>query len=197
MRNSIIYYLSNKNNPPKPPIIPPHPPLEKGGRGDLKKRGKGGLLGEKGLTLIEVMVAIVVLAIGLIGVAMMQYMAVAGNSFGREMQIATELGQERLEMIKATAYANVASANESLTDPDPSRFGGLTFTRRWWVANNCRNINVALNPNNPCDPNSAVNCADAMNNMRAVAVRVCWVDKNGGNHSVTLNGVKWDETATP
>jgi prepilin-type N-terminal cleavage/methylation domain-containing protein len=152
---------------------------------------------QAGLTLIEVMIAIVILAIGLIGVALMQYVAIGGNAFGREMQIATELGQERLEMIKSTAYANVASGNEPLADPDPSRFGGLTFTRRWWVANNCRNINVALNPNNPCDPNSAVNCADAMNNMRAVAVRVCWVDKNGGNHSVTVNGVKWDETATP
>jgi len=31
-------------NPPITPIIPPHPSLEKGGRGDLKKGGKGGLI---------------------------------------------------------------------------------------------------------------------------------------------------------
>ena len=33
-----------KENPPIPPIIPPHPPLEKGGRGDLKEGSKVGLM---------------------------------------------------------------------------------------------------------------------------------------------------------
>jgi len=36
--------FQEKGNPPNTPIIPPHTPLEKGGRGDLKKGGKGGLL---------------------------------------------------------------------------------------------------------------------------------------------------------
>jgi prepilin-type N-terminal cleavage/methylation domain-containing protein len=152
---------------------------------------------QAGLTLIEVMVAIVVLSIGLLGVALMQYAAVSGNAFGREMQIATELGQERLEIIKATTYVNAVNGSETVADPDASRFGGLSFTRMWWISNNCRNINVALNPNNPCDPNAAVACSNIMNNVGAAAVRVCWVDKNGGNHSVTLNGLKWDERATP
>jgi len=151
----------------------------------------------KGLTLVEILIAIAILSIGLLGVALMQYMAVAGNAFGREMQIATELGQEQMEIFKSTEYASVISNSENCTDPDPSRFGGNTFTRAWWVADNCMNVDVALDPNNPCNPQSAVNCAAAMDNTKAIAVRVCWVDKYGGNHSVTLNGVKWDETATP
>ncbi|MEW6002485.1 MAG: prepilin-type N-terminal cleavage/methylation domain-containing protein [Nitrospirota bacterium] len=183
MKNPIIYYLSIKNNPPTPPF---------------NKGGKRGLLGEKGLTLIEVLVAIVILAIGLLGVALMQYMAIGGNAFGREMQIATELGQERIEIIKSSNYGSVVSGGDSLSDPtNPSRYGGLTFTRRWWVQNNCRDINVSLDPNNPCNPGSAVSCPSPMNNVMTVAVRVCWVDKNGGNHFVTLNGVKWDEMAMP
>jgi len=151
----------------------------------------------RGLTLIEVLVAIAILSIGLLGVAMMQYMAVAGNAFGREMQIATELGQERLEIIKSLPYANVTTpaSPDSLSDPDPSRFGGLTFTRAWWVQDNCRNMSEVFNPNDPC--NSAFNCSVTMPNTKAIAVRVCWVDKYGGIHSVTLNGIKWDETATP
>ncbi|MEW6213995.1 MAG: prepilin-type N-terminal cleavage/methylation domain-containing protein, partial [Nitrospirota bacterium] len=164
----------------------------------MKKRGRGGLRGEAGLTLIEVLVAIVILTIGILGVAMMQYMAVAGNAFGREMQIATELGQERLEIIKSTPYASVLAGynSEGIPEPDLSRFGGIAFTRAWWVADNCRNINVNLDPNNPCN-NTGSNCTDVISNFRAIAVRVCWIDKNGGNHSVTLNGVKWNETATP
>ncbi len=165
-----------------------------------------------GLTLIEVLVAIVILAIGLLGVAMMQYMAIAGNAFGREMQIATELGQERLEIIKSVNYANVTAgmtnagiywwASEALSDANPSRFGGLTFTRAWWVVDNCRNAQLNdPDPNIPlCNPPATTASCTAgatMPNMRAIAVRVCWTDKHGGNHSVTLNGLKWDETATP
>lgn len=168
----------------------------------------------KGITLIEVLVAIVILAFGLLGVAMMQYMAIAGNAYGREMQIATEVGQERLEIIKSVNYATVVNGqigvapamtnagtywwlNEQLQNADPSRFGGLPFTRMTWVVDNCRNMDVPLNLNNPCNPNPNVTCTDALNNMRAVTIRVCWIDKNGGNHSVTLNGMKWNETAAP
>ncbi len=158
----------------------------------------------KGLSLIEVLVASVVLSIGLLGVAMMQYVAIGGNAFGREMQIATELGQELLEQAKSTSYtdANLTAGlhSQTLTSTDPSRFGGLTFNRVWWVSDDCKNINVALTPTDPCNPASVVSpCSgiDVLSNMKAIAVRVCWVDKNGGNHSATLNGVKWDETAEP
>lgn len=152
---------------------------------------------QTGLTLIEVLIALVILSVGLLGVALMQYMAVAGNAFGREMQIATELAQEQLEVIKSTGYSSIGGNNETLSDPDPSRFGGKQFSRVWWVQDNCRNINVSLDPNNPCNPQSMVNCTDGMNNVRAIAVRACWVDKQGVTHSVTLDGVKWNETATP
>lgn len=152
----------------------------------------------KGLTLIEILIAVVILSIGLLGVALMQYMAVAGNAYGREMQIATELAQEQLEIFKTTDYVSVITGNDPpLTDPEPSRFGGNTFTRVWWVADNCRNIGVALDPNNPCNVGSATNCTAAMNDTKAIAVRVCWVDQYGGNHSVTINGVKWNEEAIP
>ncbi|MEW6419371.1 MAG: DNA repair protein RecO [Nitrospirota bacterium] len=39
IENNSLRYLYK---PSIPPIIPPHPPLEKGGRGDLKEGGKGG-----------------------------------------------------------------------------------------------------------------------------------------------------------
>ena len=158
-------------------------------------------LSQAGVSLVEVLVSIVVLSIGLLGVAMMQYMAIGGNAFGREMQVATELGQELLEQTKSTIYTDSSLTqgfhSETLTSADTSRFGGLTFKRVWWVQDNCRNHNVTLTPTDPCNSASASTCVDAQSNMKATLVRVCWVDKNGGNHSATLNGVKWDEAATP
>jgi len=156
---------------------------------------------QAGVSLVEVLVSIVILSIGLLGIAMMQYMAIGGNAFGRETQIATELGQELLEQTKSTSYTNASLTDgfhsESLTSTDTSRFGGVTFNRVWWVKDNCRNHTVALTPTDPCNSASASTCADAQSNMKATLVRVCWVDKNGGNHSATLNGVKWNEEATP
>ncbi len=180
---------------------------------------------KKGVTLIEVLVAIVILAVGLTSVAMMQYMAVSGNALGRETQIASELGQDLLERMRSTPVRNDTGTvnsifvaythpteedNTTLQNPvgsgdadyDPvTRAGGMTFTRIWWVEDDCRS--VVINDPNPnalvCTPAPPGACAGgaAMNNVKAIAVRVCWTDKNGGNHSVTLNGVKWDETATP
>ena len=180
---------------------------------------------KKGVTLIEVLVAIVILTVGLTSVAMMQYMAVAGNALGRETQIASELAQDLLERMRSTPVRNNTGTVNSIfaaythpteedsktlqnpvgsgdADYDPvTRAGGITFTRIWWVVDDCRSviINDPIPDTRVCTPAPPGACAGgaAMDNVKAIAVRVCWTDKNGANHSVTLNGAKWDETATP
>jgi prepilin-type N-terminal cleavage/methylation domain-containing protein len=177
----------------------------------------------KGVTLIEVLVAAVVLTVGLLGVAMMQYAAITGNAFGKEMQTATSLCQEVLEMVNATPVTDpngnpvpvIVTAGNHPTgndiDPNSPNFGsaslanpvhggsatqtgGVTFTRVWWVVDNCRDLAVNdPDPNVPlCNPMPASNCINASNNMKAIAVRTCWTDKNAGNHAVTLHGEKWN-----
>lgn len=46
--NELERQYLNENNPLIHPIIPPHPPLEKGERGDLKEGGRREFIGEKG-----------------------------------------------------------------------------------------------------------------------------------------------------
>ncbi|NWF51895.1 MAG: prepilin-type N-terminal cleavage/methylation domain-containing protein [Nitrospirae bacterium] len=181
-----------------------------------------------GITLIEVLIAIVILTIGILGIAILQYMAIGGNAFGREMQIATNLAQGFLEITRSTTFRDASkninpifqegkhptqldiAFNPVLQNPAGSgepnyesrtRSGGTIFTRIWWVVNNCRDLTIDdPDPDTPvCNPPPTANCVSgaSMDNISAISVRVCWVDKNGGNHSVTLNGIKWDETATP
>ena len=58
---------------------------------------------ENGFTLIEVMVSIVILAIGLLGLAPMMAISITGNAFANEATEATVLAQDRIEELKNTA----------------------------------------------------------------------------------------------
>jgi prepilin-type N-terminal cleavage/methylation domain-containing protein len=102
---STVCMRQNKNNPPSPPFakVGAHhiPPLEKG--------DTGGFSGEKGFTLIEVLIAMLVLAIGLLSLATLAGTVIRGNSFSNKMTTATTRAQERLEEVQGVGYANANS----------------------------------------------------------------------------------------
>ena len=60
-------------------------------------------LNKNGFTLIEVMVALVVVSLGLLGVAAMQGIAIQGNAFAKDVTIATNVNQAILERIRLHA----------------------------------------------------------------------------------------------
>jgi len=154
--------------------------------------------GQKGLTLIEVLVAVTLLAIGLLGVAMMQVTSISSNAFSREMSVATELGQDLIEKLKSSTYtaatedptliATVTHTNAELFDafghaqPNPIDGRGMAtdaagasvplrlYTRIWTVTDNTPAAN-----------------------MKSIEVRVEWNDNTGTLHAVTLEGVKVQE----
>jgi len=66
---------------------------------------------ENGFTLVEVLVAVVVLGIAFLAMYQMQAMAVRGNETGNQVTIATMLAQDKLEEIKNTNYDNVTTIN--------------------------------------------------------------------------------------
>ena len=55
---------------------------------------------QQGYSLVEVMVAILILTIGLLALAKMQTQAVASNSFGSQLTQATFLAQDKLEELR-------------------------------------------------------------------------------------------------
>ncbi len=90
----------------------------------------GQLKDIKGFTLLEVMIAMVILAIGLLGLASLQIMAIKGNSFGQQMTVASTIAQNQLEQLRRTPAA-LANGNNTFTDQN-----GVTYTRSWIVAAN-------------------------------------------------------------
>jgi prepilin-type N-terminal cleavage/methylation domain-containing protein len=157
------------------------------------------MINQKGFSLIEVMIALVVLLVGMLGVMAMQYYAVSGNTSSRELRIATNLTQEIVEQIKTTPYTNLAAGTD-LPPVGTAISGGLNFMRRWWIVPDCIALSLPAS-NVPCS-NLAAACTSDPDGTAAVSVsairaRACWTDKYGGNHSVTLDTLRWDENVVP
>ena len=72
------------------------------------ERQGGSNMDKKGFTLIEVLVGLVLLAIGLLAIAGMQMTSVRGNFFSGNMTQASILAQDRLEALKQLDISDAA-----------------------------------------------------------------------------------------
>lgn len=114
---------------------------------------------ENAFTLIEVLIALVILAIGLLGVAKMQVVALNGNLAASDLTVATTLARDQIETLKgldisSAEFANTNADNDaalsnpesaaSLDQQDPNNpidaGGGTTgvrkYSRFWNLAHN-------------------------------------------------------------
>jgi prepilin-type N-terminal cleavage/methylation domain-containing protein len=118
-------------------------------------------LNKKGFTLIEVLVGLVLLAIGLLAIAGMQITSVRGNFFSSNMTQASILAQDRLETLRNLAYADAAL---TVGNHDDGLIPGTIFTR---------NYDVSLIPGTT---------------MLNIQVRVRWRDSS--DHAITFSTVR-------
>lgn len=88
-----------------------------------------GAHGEDGFTLIEVLVATGIAAIGFLGLAATHISAVQATAVGRNVSIATGMATEEIETMRRRPYDEVVSAS-----PTSITHGDLHFTRTATVA---------------------------------------------------------------
>jgi type IV pilus assembly protein PilV len=127
----------------------------------VKIRIRRGLkLNQKGFTLIEVMIGLIILAVGLLGVAGMQITSVKGNYFSKNLTQASYVAMERLEFLRGLSLNEAAlstgSPHSDGTFQDP--ISGTAFVRSYTVASE--------------------------GSLRRITYTVTWND--GVNHSVTF-----------
>lgn len=84
-----------------------------------------------GFTLVEVLVAVGILSVGMLGLAVGAISITRANKTAQFHTMATNLAQEKLEQIKATTVANVTQCLSSC-ETAPT-YLGVTFTRKWTV----------------------------------------------------------------
>jgi type II secretory pathway pseudopilin PulG len=76
---------------------------------------------EAGFTLVEALVAIVVLVFGLIGVTNLMIVAASSNAVANQGTAAATIAAQQLELLKATPY-NTLAAGGSVEPPDVAGF---------------------------------------------------------------------------
>ncbi len=147
------------------------------------------------------LVALTILVIGLLGVALMQVVSIQGNTFSREMSVATALGQDMLEKLKTLQWTELSVDDALIAGNHPD---SNDVTNGWAPA--------ADTDDDPC--NSADNVVDERGlqvgpllyirtwnvtddqpaaNMKTMEVTVCWKEKGTTDRSVTISGVKVQE----
>ncbi len=84
---------------------------------------------QAGFTLIEVLVATSIAAIGFLGLAATHVTALRATVLGRNVSIATNIATEALENLRRQPYDEIASTSATAVPQD-----GVTFSRQTTVA---------------------------------------------------------------
>ncbi len=88
----------------------------------------------KGFSLIEVLIALVILSISLLALAGLMATTTRNNSYGGHLTEAVTFAQERLEQFRVTSYASVTSSAAPVTQTGvPS---GIPYSLNWVVVPN-------------------------------------------------------------
>jgi prepilin-type N-terminal cleavage/methylation domain-containing protein len=117
---------------------------------------------QRGFTLLETFVALVILGFALAGLAMLMIGNVETGREARRMTAAGALAQKKLEDLRAVGYASAASSGTAESLAETGATTGVTlFSRTWTVANG------------------------ATAGTKDLTVAVAWTD-NLGSHQVQL-----------
>ena len=118
---------------------------------------------KKGFTLTEVLVGLVILAVGILALAAMQITSTKGGSFSNHLTQATVFAQDKLEHLKNLSYSH---SNLGSGQHDEGILSGTIFSRQYNIEE------------------------DAGNSMKTITVTVRWTDRADHRISFSTNRSK-------
>ena len=116
---------------------------------------------DNGFTLVEVLVAILILTVGLLGMASLTVAIIQGNKFSSDLTTATTLAQDKMEeirRIRETGYSNVVAETKAdcsspydqyrrevlVTDDSPATDMKTVIVKTYWGGTSKEDHNVEL-----------------------------------------------------
>ena len=97
----------------------------------------------RGFTLLEILVAIVILSISLLALAGIMSTTSRNTAMGGHLTEAATFAQDKLEQLRVTPWASITSGVD-VTAPGAT---GISYTRRWNVVQNGTFRSVTINMN--------------------------------------------------
>jgi prepilin-type N-terminal cleavage/methylation domain-containing protein len=105
------------------------------------------LASRTGFSLIEVLVAIGILSVAILGLAVGAITITRANKTSQFHTVATNLAQDKLEKLRAGPFAGVVDCSTNCDGVLPPTYQGVTYLRSWTVAPNTatfKQINVTV-----------------------------------------------------
>jgi prepilin-type N-terminal cleavage/methylation domain-containing protein len=116
--------------------------------------------GSRGFTLIEMMVVILLLGVGMMGLAALTATVSRANVQSSELTTASTLAQTQIESSRAQPYASIVAGSDART------VNGVSYSRSWTVASD-----------NPAS------------GLKTIVVTVSWTSR-GKTHNTTLSTIR-------
>lgn len=107
------------------------------------------LTDQRGFTLIEIFIAIVILTVGLLGMAALTTGVVRGNLAGKNITTATVIAQSCFEENRRVGYSSAGAvpaggSNSCVTGSATVNLGGVSFTRNLTIDTSVSNIKTLM-----------------------------------------------------
>jgi type IV pilus assembly protein PilV len=116
-----------------------------------------------GLTLLEILITMLILSVGLLGIAGLTTGVIRGNAFSSKVTTATTVAEQKMEEMRRLGYSGLPMA-DTMTTEDYDTITHYPFYKRI----------TSTKTMNPAD------------GMKVITVTVFW---DGDNHSVSLKTI--------
>ena len=102
----------------------------------------------KGFTLLEMLIAMTILSVALLGMGQMMLLSIRGTSFGNKITEATTFAQDKMEELRTVDWDVLKDGNDVINGSK-----GINYQRRWAVVPNgtMKTVNLSVSWNDGND----------------------------------------------
>lgn len=143
----------------------------------LTRRGRPRA--REGFTLIEVMLALAILGIGLLGLAVMQLHAMRGGTSGRHTTQAAVIARDRMEVLHRVDWSDAALSDTAGAWSAPATVSHVVQATPADAVEQVYSLSARVTDRTPV--------------LKEIAVRVTWNEPNRPNRSLVVSSVRFQD----